>query len=276
MYKRQTKDIEIFDNNFKFADLYDRCNKGPFRYVRINRETEEDSNVAGSAASSDSCENVVPATSRADRKERMKDKEDLRIYRMVGLNLHPRHRYQDEHPMATKQSRIWIADRWEDENGSEISSPRSPRRGEENRVRQITNRTDKMRDLVHQVESEIDGQPTEFEIGDYVRYYSVSANRWTKATVLKDRGRFADPHGRFQLSCKHCADPAYMRLLAKAAEEREKPNKYGWQPPRRPLLTGSQENAGIVSTTLFSAPSGARSSTETCVYSGAACPESDS
>ena len=25
-----------------------------------------------------------------------------------------------------------------------------------------------------------------------------------------------------------------MRLLAKAAEKCEKPNKYGWQPPRRP------------------------------------------
>ena len=85
--------------------------------------------------------------------------------------------------------------------------------------------------------------------------------------MLQDRGRFADPHGRFQLSCKHYADPANMRLLSKAAEKYEKPNKYGWEVPRRPLPTGSQKNTGIVSTTLITTPSGARSSTES---SGAA------
>ena len=61
----KTKDIKILGDNFKVADLYNLCDEGPFRYVRINRETDEaDPNVAGSVASSYSCENAVLPTSR--------------------------------------------------------------------------------------------------------------------------------------------------------------------------------------------------------------------
>ena len=178
----------------------------------------------------------------------MKGKKELRIRRMVGLYLRPRYRCEANMQLWLQNNvEYGLLTNTQNQNRSEESSPRSSRRMRENRVCQITHRTDKMQDLVHQIESEINGQPNEFEIGDHVRYYSVSANRWIKATVLNDRGQFADPHGRFQLSCKNCADPVNMRLLAKAAEKCEKPNKYGWQPPRRPFLTDSQANPGIVS-----------------------------